>query len=72
MLAAGQIKSASLADFIWQQAKPVAAAPYLEIGQVSTAFYFAWFFILVPFIGVAENTLLEVATIKGNNPTIKN
>jgi ubiquinol-cytochrome c reductase cytochrome b subunit len=37
--------------------------PYLEIGQVSTAFYFAWFLIIVPFIGIAENTLLDVATL---------
>jgi len=36
--------------------------PYLEIGQISTALYFAWFLIIVPFIGIAENTLLDVAT----------
>lgn len=36
--------------------------PYLEIGQVSTALYFAWFLIIVPVIGIAENTLLDVAT----------
>ena len=36
--------------------------PYLEIGQVSTALYFAWFLIIVPLIGIAENTLLDVAT----------
>jgi len=37
-------------------------SPYLEIGQAATAFYFAWFLIIVPFIGVAENTLMDVAT----------
>ena len=37
--------------------------PYLEIGQVSTALYFAWFLVIVPAIGLAENTLLDVATI---------
>jgi ubiquinol-cytochrome c reductase cytochrome b subunit len=37
-------------------------SPYLEIGQVATAFYFAWFLVLVPFIGLLENTLLDVAT----------
>lgn len=36
--------------------------PYLEIGQASTAFYFAWFLVIVPFIGLAENTLLDLAT----------
>jgi len=39
-----------------------AESPYLEIGQVSTAFYFAWFLVIVPFIGLAENTLLDLAT----------
>lgn len=32
--------------------------------EVSTAFYFAWFLIIVPFIGFAENTLLDVATTR--------
>jgi ubiquinol-cytochrome c reductase cytochrome b subunit len=35
--------------------------PYLEIGQFSTAFYFIWFLVLVPLIGVAENTLMDIA-----------
>ena len=33
--------------------------PFLEIGQISTAFYFAWFLIIVPFIGFSENTLMD-------------
>jgi ubiquinol-cytochrome c reductase cytochrome b subunit len=37
-------------------------SPYLEIGQFATAFYFAYFLIIVPFIGIAENTLMDVAT----------
>lgn len=37
-------------------------SPYLEIGQISTAFYFIWFLIIVPVIGLAENTLLDIAT----------
>nr|QXM15416.1 apocytochrome b [Leucoagaricus naucinus] len=36
--------------------------PYVEIGQVATTFYFAWFLVLVPFIGLVENTLLDLAT----------
>jgi len=36
--------------------------PYLEIGQISTAFYFAWFLIIVPLIGISENTLIDIAT----------
>ena len=41
--------------------------PYLEIGQIATGFYFVWFLILVPFIGVAENTLMDVATFYNKN-----
>lgn len=37
-------------------------SPYLEIGQISTAFYFAWFLIIVPAIGLAENTIMDIAT----------
>jgi len=36
--------------------------PYVSIGQVATAFYFAWFLIIVPVIGISENTLMDIAT----------
>jgi len=36
--------------------------PYVEIGQVSTAFYFSWFLVIIPLIGISENTLIDVAT----------
>ena len=35
--------------------------PYLEIGQFSTAFYFLWFLIIVPVIGIIENTIFDIA-----------
>ena len=35
--------------------------PYLEIGQVATAFYFLWFLVIVPVIGVIENTIFDIA-----------
>ena len=35
--------------------------PYLVVGQVATALYFAWFLVIVPALGVLENTLLELA-----------
>jgi quinol-cytochrome oxidoreductase complex cytochrome b subunit len=35
--------------------------PYVTIGQVATALYFAWFLIIVPAIGIFENTLMDVA-----------
>lgn len=37
-------------------------SPYIEIGAASTAFYFAWFLVIVPVIGIVENTLLDIAT----------
>jgi ubiquinol-cytochrome c reductase cytochrome b subunit len=37
-------------------------SPYLEIGQFATAFYFIWFLVLVPVIGIIENTLMDLAT----------
>ena len=40
--------------------------PYVEIGQVATAFYFLWFILLVPVAGILENTLFDLATISNN------
>ena len=42
-------------------------SPYVEIGQISTAFYFSWFLIIVPLIGISENTLMDIATNNKNN-----
>nr|YP_009652915.1 cytochrome b [Desarmillaria tabescens]QCG69854.1 cytochrome b [Desarmillaria tabescens] len=39
--------------------------PYLEIGQIATTFYFAWFLIIVPFVGIMENTLFDLS-VRGN------
>ena len=36
-------------------------SPYVEIGQISTAFYFSWFLIILPIIGLTENTLMYIA-----------
>lgn len=41
--------------------------PYLEIGQGATAFYFAWFIIFIPLVGLIENTLMDIATEDNNN-----
>jgi ubiquinol-cytochrome c reductase cytochrome b subunit len=37
-------------------------SPYLEIGQFATLFYFIWFLVLVPFIGLSENSLIDTST----------
>nr|YP_009487221.1 apocytochrome b [Russula abietina]AWB36123.1 apocytochrome b [Russula abietina] len=39
-------------------------SPFVEVGQFATAFYFSWFLIIVPIIGMAENTLMDLATDK--------
>jgi len=41
--------------------------PYVEIGQIATAFYFSWFLIIIPIIGLSENTLMDIATKKVKN-----
>jgi len=36
-------------------------APYVEIGAAATKFYFGWFLIVVPVVGIIENTLMDIA-----------
>ena len=43
------------------------ATPYVEIGQFATAFYFAWFLVIVPAVGLFENSTLDIALDKKNN-----
>lgn len=35
-------------------------SPFIEFGQISTALYFAHFFVLVPAISIIENTLIDL------------
>jgi ubiquinol-cytochrome c reductase cytochrome b subunit len=37
-------------------------SPYVEIGAAATAFYFLWFIVVVPVVGIVENTLMDIAT----------
>ena len=37
---------------------------YVEIGQIATVFYFAWFLVIVLIIGLFENTTLDIALNK--------
>jgi quinol-cytochrome oxidoreductase complex cytochrome b subunit len=39
-----------------------AEEPYITVGAIATVFYFAWFVVIVPVIGVVENTLMDIAT----------
>jgi len=50
-----------VSDFLllgWIGQKPVET-PYIEVGQVATVFYFLFFIILVPVIGIVEKTLIR-------------
>lgn len=38
--------------------------PFITVGAVCTAFYFIWFIVLVPIIGIIENTLMDIALAK--------
>jgi ubiquinol-cytochrome c reductase cytochrome b subunit len=42
-------------------------SPFVEIGQFATAFYFSWFLIIVPVVGIVENTLFDLGTENTNN-----
>jgi hypothetical protein len=42
--------------------KDLNNTPYVEIGQIATAFYFSFYLIIVPVIGLVENTLMDLAT----------
>jgi len=41
-----------------------AEEPYITVGAIATAVYFGWFLIVVPTIGIIENTLMDIATDK--------
>nr|YP_008474722.1 apocytochrome b [Glomus cerebriforme]AGJ98104.1 apocytochrome b [Glomus cerebriforme] len=43
--------------------------PYILLGQLCTAFYFAYFLILVPLIGLIENTLSDLGTFRSSKNT---
>lgn len=40
-------------------------SPYIELGQVCTVLYFSHFLLIVPFISILENSLLELSKVKG-------
>jgi ubiquinol-cytochrome c reductase cytochrome b subunit len=42
-------------------------SPYVEIGQVCTAYYFAHFLIIIPAVSVFENTLMDIALSENSN-----
>ena len=50
-----------VSDFLilgWIGQKPVET-PYIEVGQVATVFYFLFFLVLIPVIGLVEKALIR-------------
>jgi ubiquinol-cytochrome c reductase cytochrome b subunit len=39
-------------------------SPFIEFGQISTVLYFSYFTIIVPFITLLENTLIELNSLE--------
>jgi ubiquinol-cytochrome c reductase cytochrome b subunit len=39
-------------------------SPFIEFGQISTVIYFSYFLIIVPFISLLENSLIELPSKK--------
>jgi ubiquinol-cytochrome c reductase cytochrome b subunit len=37
--------------------------PFVTIGQYATSFYFAWFLMIVPAVGLCENSLFDLGLI---------
>lgn len=45
--------------------------PYVQLGQFCTLFYFSYFLVLVPGLGVVENTLFDIATLPNTKKPLK-
>jgi ubiquinol-cytochrome c reductase cytochrome b subunit len=42
-------------------------SPYIELGQVTTVIYFAYFVLLVPGLSLLENSLVDLASYNAAN-----
>ena len=45
-------------------------SPFIEFGQISTVLYFAHFLIIVPFVSLLENSLVELSLNSTENPKV--
>jgi len=41
--------------------------PFIELGQLSTVLYFAYFVLIVPVISLIENTLIDLSLAADSN-----
>ena len=39
-----------------------AEEPFVTVGALATALYFGWYVVIVPAVGILENTLADIAT----------
>jgi len=45
-------------------------SPFIEFGQISTALYFSYFIVLLPLVGIVENTVVFFSTKKSSTSVI--
>jgi ubiquinol-cytochrome c reductase cytochrome b subunit len=45
-------------------------SPFIEFGQISTALYFSHFLIIIPFITLLENSLIDLAVSEEKETSI--
>ena len=45
-------------------------SPFIEFGQISTVLYFSYFIVIVPFVTLIENTLIELNEKKTDNTCV--
>ena len=41
-------------------------SPFIELGQICTIVYFSYFILIVPFISLLENTLIDITIHQTN------
>jgi hypothetical protein len=46
-------------------------SPFIEFGQISTVLYFSHFFVIVPFITLLENSLIDLALLDNGKKVIQ-
>ncbi len=44
-----------------------AEAPFIIVGQIATIFWFSWFLVIIPVIGIIENILADIAIENKNS-----
>ena len=42
-------------------------SPFIEFGQLSTVIYFSYYLVIIPFVTLIENTLIDLSFVKEGN-----